>query len=231
VTFDGLEPNFSINRNGGGESQAEGLWAIIHAKHAIADFGLSSTFAFEQGTPTAARPTVTASQFVYNAPKPALTFTFSQNVGASVDPADIILRRDAVAIPTTAMTLAFNTQTRTLTVAFPGLANGVLPNGNYTAVVRATGVVGAAANPMLADHVLPFRVLAGDADGNGAINFDDYARIDNGFNNGLTGFSNGDFNYDGVVNFDDYAIIDLAFNSQSRPVAVFGRAHIGGRSV
>jgi hypothetical protein len=46
------------------------------------------------------------------------------------------------------------------------------------------------------------------------INFDDYARIDNGFNNAFTGFSNGDFNYDGVVNFDDYALIDFAFNNQ-----------------
>ncbi|CAN5477027.1 hypothetical protein BH09PLA1_BH09PLA1_11020 [soil metagenome] len=55
----------------------------------------------------------------------------------------------------------------------------------------------------------------GDADTNGVINFDDYARIDNGFNNGLTGWENGDFNYDGVVNFDDYALIDANFNLQS----------------
>ena len=54
----------------------------------------------------------------------------------------------------------------------------------------------------------------GDADTNGVINFDDYARIDSGFNNQLTGWSNGDFNYDGVVNFDDYALIDLAFNTR-----------------
>jgi hypothetical protein len=53
-----------------------------------------------------------------------------------------------------------------------------------------------------------------DADGNGVINFDDYARIDNSFNNRLIGYSNGDFNYNGVINFDDYALIDLAFNTQ-----------------
>jgi hypothetical protein len=69
-------------------------------------------------------------------------------------------------------------------------------------------------DPLLAAPVVNFRVFAGDADGNGVINFDDYARIDNGFNNGHTGFSNGDFNYDGVVNFDDYSIIDNAFNTQ-----------------
>ena len=57
-------------------------------------------------------------------------------------------------------------------------------------------------------------VFAGDADHNGVIDFDDYAFIDNGFNNGLTGFGNGDFNYDGAIDFDDYAIIDNAFINQ-----------------
>ncbi|CAN5710043.1 hypothetical protein BH09PLA1_BH09PLA1_03190 [soil metagenome] len=55
----------------------------------------------------------------------------------------------------------------------------------------------------------------GDADLNGIVNFDDYSRIDNGYNNGGSDWSHGDFNYDGVVNFDDYALIDLAFNTQN----------------
>jgi autotransporter-associated beta strand protein len=55
----------------------------------------------------------------------------------------------------------------------------------------------------------------GDTDFNGRVNFDDYVRTDNGFNNHLTGWLNGDFDYNGVVNFDDYVLIDLAFNTQS----------------
>jgi hypothetical protein len=47
------------------------------------------------------------------------------------------------------------------------------------------------------------------------VNFDDYVRIDTGFNTGLTGWLNGDFNYSGSVNFDDYVLIDIAFNSQN----------------
>ncbi len=54
----------------------------------------------------------------------------------------------------------------------------------------------------------------GDADLNGVVNGSDYTLIDNGLNNGLTGWRNGDFNYDGVVNGDDYTLIDAAFNSQ-----------------
>ena len=55
----------------------------------------------------------------------------------------------------------------------------------------------------------------GDADFNGVVNFDDYARIDGGFSNARTGWLNGDFNGDGIVNFDDYALIDQAFNTQA----------------
>src|SRR5689334_11591532 len=54
----------------------------------------------------------------------------------------------------------------------------------------------------------------GDADFNGKVNFDDYVKTDNGFNNHLSGWLNGDFDGNGVVNFDDYVLIDLAFNTQ-----------------
>ena len=54
----------------------------------------------------------------------------------------------------------------------------------------------------------------GDADFNGLVNFDDYARIDNGFSTNKTGWVNGDFDGNGSVNFDDYSLIDLAFNTQ-----------------
>jgi hypothetical protein len=55
----------------------------------------------------------------------------------------------------------------------------------------------------------------GDADFNGHVNFDDYVRTDNGFNNHLSGWLNGDFDGNGQVNFDDYVLIDLAFNTQT----------------
>jgi hypothetical protein len=55
----------------------------------------------------------------------------------------------------------------------------------------------------------------GDANFSGDVNFDDYVRIDLGFNTALSGWNNGDFNGDGAVNFDDYVLIDVAFNTQS----------------
>ena len=55
----------------------------------------------------------------------------------------------------------------------------------------------------------------GDANFSGSVTFDDYVRIDVGFNQQRTGWLNGDFNYSGSVNFDDYVLIDVTFNSQS----------------
>jgi hypothetical protein len=57
--------------------------------------------------------------------------------------------------------------------------------------------------------------MPGDTDLNNTINFDDYVRTDNGFNNCLTGWANGDFDGNGVVNFDDDVLIDLFFNQQN----------------
>jgi GH43 family beta-xylosidase len=57
------------------------------------------------------------------------------------------------------------------------------------------------------------RIIPGDADLNGVVNFDDYVRIDNGFTNNLTGWANGDFDGNGQVNFDDYVLIDQSFNN------------------
>ena len=53
------------------------------------------------------------------------------------------------------------------------------------------------------------------------VNFDDYSRIDSGFNLHKSGWTNGDYDGNGHVDFDDYALIDLAFNTQSGAV---GRA-------
>jgi hypothetical protein len=75
--------------------------------------------------------------------------------------------------------------------------------------------------PLDATAVLVKYTYYGDTDFNGRVNFDDYVRTDNGFNNNLSGWLNGDFDGNGQVNFDDYVLIDLAFNTQG---AALGRA-------
>jgi autotransporter-associated beta strand protein len=65
-----------------------------------------------------------------------------------------------------------------------------------------------AGQSVTAGDLLVMYTYAGDADLNGKLDGDDYVRLDQGFGNNSTGWSNGDFNYDGKINGDDYFILD-----------------------
>jgi hypothetical protein len=156
-------------------------------------------------------PTVTSKTFDFESWH-NLRFNFSEDVINSLAVGDLTVIDLATNQPLPPGSFTFSA-TGQRTIATWRAVN-LLPDGLYRATIAADNVTDRAGNLMSAPVTLDFRVFAGDADGNGVINFDDYARIDNGFNNNLIGYANGDFNYDGVINFDDYALIDLAFNTQ-----------------
>ena len=95
-------------------------------------------------------------------------------------------------------------------------AVGVIANGTAGGTPLYTTFDG---RPTAAGDVLVRYTAYGDADLNGVVNAADYARIDNGFVNRLTGWANGDFNYDGVVDGSDYTLIDNAFDRQAKAAA------------
>jgi V8-like Glu-specific endopeptidase len=161
-------------------------------------------------------PTVTSDQFQFETAPQELRFAFSEDVSASLSPSDLILQdlTHGTTVPPSSIHVSYDFGNNTAIFTFPGFANGVLPQARYSAKLVAGSIQDAWGNPLAADYIKTFRFLAGDANGDGRVNFDDYVRIDNGFNNHLTGFSNGDFNYDGVIDFDDYVLIDLSFNTQ-----------------
>jgi hypothetical protein len=64
------------------------------------------------------------------------------------------------------------------------------------------------------DDVLVKYTYDGDTNLDGKVDGTDYARIDNGYLQHLTGWYNGDFNYDGIINGSNYTLIDNAFNTQ-----------------
>jgi hypothetical protein len=98
---------------------------------------------------------------------------------------------------------------------------GVLSGAEYSSV-GGTGTF--SGQSYAAGDTLVKYTYYGDTDFNGKVNFDDYVRTDNGFNNHLTGWLNGDFDGNGQVNFDDYVLIDLAFNTQSGTLGSSGAA-------
>ena len=88
---------------------------------------------------------------------------------------------------------------------------GVLSGTEYIALGNAS-FDGVAIAPT---DVLVKYTWNGDANFDGRVTFDDYVKIDTGFNTHLAGWLNGDFDYSGAVNFDDYVLIDIAFNQQN----------------
>ncbi len=74
--------------------------------------------------------------------------------------------------------------------------------------------------PAAATDVLAAYTYYGDANLDGKVDGQDYARIDAGYASRVTaaplsGWYNGDFNYDGRIDGSDYTLIDNAFNLQS----------------
>ena len=55
----------------------------------------------------------------------------------------------------------------------------------------------------------------GDTNLDGTVNSTDLSRLQNGMQNHLTGWTNGDFNYDGVINADDFALFILGNTKQN----------------
>ena len=72
--------------------------------------------------------------------------------------------------------------------------------------------------PLNTDLLIKFTYY-GDANLDGKVDGSDFARLDSGYLNALTGWYNGDFNYDGVINGSDYTLIDNAFNTQGATLA------------
>ena len=95
---------------------------------------------------------------------------------------------------------------------------GVISGAEYTSVGGSGQFDGHAYS---AGDTLVKYTWNGDANFSGTVSFDDYVKIDTGFNQHLTGWLNGDFNYSGAVTFDDYVLIDIAFNQQN---GTLGRA-------
>jgi hypothetical protein len=93
---------------------------------------------------------------------------------------------------------------------------GAMEATEFKSIYGPTATFGG--EPLDNDAVVVKYTYYGDADFNGRVNFDDYVRIDQGFNNHRSGWLNGDFDGNGQVNFDDYVLIDLGFNTQGAPL-------------
>jgi hypothetical protein len=159
-------------------------------------------------------PSVIISSFDVNAP--AARFHFNEDVGASVDLTDVTVLNTATnqAVPRDAIAIAYDLASRELSYRF----TQPLADGRYRATLRGVGIVDNQSNVMLADRVIDFHVLAGDANQDGVVNLADFNILASNFGQSNRTFTQGDFNYDGTVNLADFNLLASRFGQSVAPM-------------
>jgi glucose/arabinose dehydrogenase len=162
-----------------------------------------------------AAPLLSSSSFQFQLGH-SLVYDFSENVFRSLTPSDITVQNvtTGTTIPASAMVMQYGAN-NIATITFPGLAQGLLPDGNYQITLNAAGVADAAGNPLAANNVINTFVLAGDASRNKTVDTVDFDILASNF--GMTGrtFTQGNFDYstDGRVDSVDFNILASRFNA------------------
>jgi hypothetical protein len=182
-------------------------------------------------TVDATPPAVLASSYTYLTRPHVLTFQFSENVSASLSAADLVVVNltTGQTIPSSAFTLVYNGVSNTATFTYTGtagLAPGVLPDGRYTATLLASGVTDGSGNLLDGngdgsaggDAKLSFFFMAGDANHDAAVDFNDLVKLAQNYNTtGGKQLALGDFNYDGNVDFNDLVALAQRYNTSLPP--------------
>jgi hypothetical protein len=142
-----------------------------------------------------------------------VTMNFNANVAASLDAGDFELldRVSGTTLPTSTYSVSFASGVATM--AF----NGILPDSRYRLTALAGGITGAGVT-LTSNYSVDFAFLQGDANRDGAVNFDDLLILAANYN-GAGNRSQGDFSGDGAINFDDLLLLASRYNTSFAPAA------------
>jgi mannan endo-1,4-beta-mannosidase len=156
-------------------------------------------------TSEAVPPQLLASSFDYQTSPNGLTFTFNEDVSASLSSADVQVA--SLTNPGATISLGTPTYNAATNTASFALTPGILPDGNYRATLSGAGITDAASNSMLSDTTLDFFSLAGDANHDRTVDVTDLGILATNWQaTGMT-FAQGDFNRDGNVDVTDLGIL------------------------
>jgi hypothetical protein len=179
--------------------------------------GVETSVQYGEMNLVGARDTVPpqASNGLFDAAAPTVTVQFSEDVSDSISAGDLEVKNvatDAV-IPASAMSVTWNAATRIARWTFPGYPGG-LPDGNYHVSLSPTNIGDLAHNALAAPYGFDMYVLAGDANRDRQVDFNDLVALAQHYNTtgGMT-LGDGDFNYDGNVDFDDLVLLAQRYNT------------------
>jgi hypothetical protein len=165
-------------------------------------------------------PALNSSQFNFETGQ-NVALAFSQDVTASFAASDVVIRNLTTGeiVPVSNWNLSTSTAGKPTTATVTFLS--ILDDGNYELRIAGGNLIGADGVSNVADAVVPFRVLAGDADRNGTVGFSDLVILAQNY--GLSGktFSQGNFDYSagGTVNFQDLVLLAQHYNVSLETIA------------
>jgi uncharacterized delta-60 repeat protein len=157
-------------------------------------------------------PTLTLARFELDGAAPRVRLEFSEDVFASLAPSDIDLTNltTSTPIPSASLQLARDGTTG-VAISLPT----TLADGNYRLRIAPGALADVAGTPSVVGNTFDFHVLAGDANRDTRVDFDDLLILASNYNTSGKTFSQGNFNYDpnGKVNFDDLLILAASYNA------------------
>ncbi len=184
-------------------------------------------------------PRVLQSSYGYGQFPHTLSFTFSENVWASLSVSDLSVQNLGSGAMATVSGLSYDAVSNTATFSLAGL----LADGNYRATLGAGGISDVPGNGLDGDgngsggddFTSGFFFLRGDANHDRVVDITDLGILATNWQGSGKTFAQGDFNYDGLVDISDLGI--LASNWQKSvaapalPLASAGRSRVAARSV
>jgi hypothetical protein len=152
-------------------------------------------------------PTVLNSGFDFETRR-AVVITFSEPVGGSVAPSDLVLENLTTGATIVIAATDYTPATNAAAFILPAGAG----DGNYRATLQAGSIADPAGNLLAAPTVVNFFIFAGDANRSRSINVQDFSILASNFNKSGS-FSQGDFNYSGTITIQDFSILASKFNT------------------
>ncbi len=179
-------------------------------------------------------PEVTASSFHFATAPHKLSFTFDRDVSGSLGTDDLVVQNLTTmqTIPSSDFLISYDTLTNVATFSYTGTTAGIagmLPDGNYSATLVASGITTIQGAPLASNYVQNFQFLQGDADHDGRVNLNDFNILAANFGQSPRNFGQGDFNYDTIVNLNDFNLLAGRFG-QVLAAPTNASSGLGGRS-
>jgi parallel beta-helix repeat protein len=166
--------------------------------------------------PDTTPPTVTSTQFTYDTNPQKLIYTFSEDVSASLSPADMYLVDTTTYQSYTPSAFSYDRQTNTATFSF-----ATFPKGMFKAFLFSDGITDAAGNMLDGDNngiaggsnVYSFFYLPGDVNHDGTVDFADLTTIAQDYGTRGMTFAQGDVDHNGTVDFGDLVLVSQNYGT------------------